>query len=115
MKSSWIGIGFSVHNVPSLSRTAIRSASGTNRSEPSSITWSTKSTIVRRVGVSAQEAKRESPAISAVLLPVADHVFQENSCGLRSARAAISTCTTDGRPDDSALSSVGRRSAGSST
>ena len=28
MKSSWTGIGFSVHSVPSLSNTAIRSAGG---------------------------------------------------------------------------------------
>ncbi len=29
MKSSWIGIGFSHHNVPSLSNTATRSSTGT--------------------------------------------------------------------------------------
>jgi hypothetical protein len=29
MKSAWIGIGFSHHNVPSLSKTATRSAAGT--------------------------------------------------------------------------------------
>ena len=34
MKSSWIGIGFSHHSVPSLSKTAMRSSTGTG-SEPS--------------------------------------------------------------------------------
>ena len=35
MKSSWIGIGFSHHSVPSLSNTAIRSSAGTfSRSDP---------------------------------------------------------------------------------
>ena len=31
MKSSWIGIGFSHHSVPSLSNTATRSSTGTAR------------------------------------------------------------------------------------
>ncbi len=35
MKSSWIGIGFSHHKVPSLSKVAIRSATGTQAAEPS--------------------------------------------------------------------------------
>jgi hypothetical protein len=35
MKSSWIGIGFSHHKVPSLSNTATRSSTGT-ASDPSS-------------------------------------------------------------------------------
>ncbi len=30
MKSSWMGIGFSHHSVPSLSKTATRSSGGTN-------------------------------------------------------------------------------------
>ena len=35
MKSSWIGMGFSHHNVPSLSKTATRSSDGTHPAEPS--------------------------------------------------------------------------------
>ena len=42
MKSSWIGIGFSHHSVPSLSNTAMRSSTGTG---PSRRTRATKSTI----------------------------------------------------------------------
>src|SRR5438874_2360900 len=44
MKSSWIGIGFSHHNVPSLSNTATRSSTGT-ASGPSPHTRPTNSTI----------------------------------------------------------------------
>ena len=40
MKSSWIGIGFSHHRVPSLSNTAMRSSGGTSLAA-----FSTKSTI----------------------------------------------------------------------
>ncbi len=40
MKSSWIGIGFSHHRVPSLSNTAMRSSGATSRA-----VFSTKSTI----------------------------------------------------------------------
>ena len=37
MKASWIGIGFSHHSVPSLSKTATRSSTGT-KSGPSVVT-----------------------------------------------------------------------------
>ena len=45
MKSSWMGIGFSHHRVPSLSNTATRSAAGTNSGDPSVVTRSTNSTM----------------------------------------------------------------------
>ena len=40
MNASWIGIGFSHHNVPSLSNVATRSSFGT-KSGPSSVTLAT--------------------------------------------------------------------------
>src|SRR5436305_1384711 len=43
MKSAWIGIGFSHHNVPSLSKTATRSAAGT----PADTVRSVNSSVVR--------------------------------------------------------------------
>ena len=43
MKSSWIGIGFSGHNVPSLSKTAIRSSTGTGFDPSAPVTRATKS------------------------------------------------------------------------
>jgi hypothetical protein len=45
MKPSSIGIGFSHQSVPSLSKTAIRSAGGTKSGPPSSVTRPMKSTI----------------------------------------------------------------------
>ena len=44
MKSSWMGIGFSHHRVPSLSNVAMRSDGGT-KCGPSSVTERTKSRI----------------------------------------------------------------------
>ena len=43
MKSSWIGMGFSHHSVPSLSKTATRAAGGSAWAELSLETLSTKS------------------------------------------------------------------------
>jgi hypothetical protein len=43
MKSSWMGIGFSHHSVPSLSNAATRSWGGTKSGEPSLVTRSTSS------------------------------------------------------------------------
>jgi hypothetical protein len=43
MKSSCTGIGFSVHSVPSLSNTAIRSAGGMYPSSPARLAAATKS------------------------------------------------------------------------
>src|SRR4051794_14130672 len=54
MKSSWIGIGFSDHSVPSLSNTARRSSTGTGGDPSRPQTRSTNATIARRVGVSRQ-------------------------------------------------------------
>ena len=45
MKSSWIGIGFSHHNVPSLSKTATRSSTGTVADPSAPQVRSTNSTI----------------------------------------------------------------------
>ena len=47
MKSSWIGIGFSHHSVPSLSNTATRGSGAP----------ATNSSIVARVAVSFQDAR----------------------------------------------------------
>jgi hypothetical protein len=52
MKSAWIGIGFSHHNVPSLSNTATRSQPGT----PAATVPSTNSTTTRRAAPSFQLA-----------------------------------------------------------
>ena len=54
MKSSWIGIGFSHHSVPSLSNTATRSSTGT------AADLSTNSTIVCLVGPSCQLSSNSS-------------------------------------------------------
>src|SRR5450631_753914 len=50
MKSAWIGIGFSHHNVPSLSNTATRSSTGTS----SDTVRSTNSTTARCAAPSCQ-------------------------------------------------------------
>ena len=54
MKSSWIGIGFSHHKVPSLSKTATRSSTGTAADPSSPQLRSTNSTIACLVGPSRQ-------------------------------------------------------------
>ena len=50
MKSSWIGIGFSHHSVPSLSKTATRSSTGTGVTHPGRLPArrSRRSPVVRR-------------------------------------------------------------------
>ena len=61
MKSSWIGIGFSHHRVPSLSNTATRSSTGTAADPPSPDARSTKSMMACLVGPSPiGEADRRS-------------------------------------------------------
>ena len=60
MKSSWIGIGFSHHNVPSLSNTATRSSTGTATDPSSPHTRSTNATIASLVGPSFQLDNRSS-------------------------------------------------------
>src|SRR5262249_18595744 len=66
MKSAWIGIGFSHHNVPSLSNTATRSLPGT----PAATVPSTNSTTARRAGPSLQLASIPGiPLTLAVLSP----------------------------------------------
>src|SRR5215207_2312413 len=52
MKSSWIGIGFSHHSVPSLSNTAMRSSTGTACDPCSPQTRRTKSTMASFEGLS---------------------------------------------------------------
>jgi hypothetical protein len=54
MKSSWIGIGFSHHKVPSLSKTATRSSIGTVADPSAPQIRSTNSTIACLVGPSRQ-------------------------------------------------------------
>src|SRR6476469_1900621 len=65
MKSSWIGIGFSHHRVPSLSNTATRSSTGT-ASAPSQVR-ATKSTIACFAAPSRQAASAvgfDEPTVS---------------------------------------------------
>ena len=62
MKSSWIGIGFSHHRVPSLSNTATRSSIGTAGDPSSPLVRRTKSTIACFVGPS-RHVERESSAM----------------------------------------------------
>ena len=62
VKSSWMGIGFSLHSVPSLSNTATRSAGGTKPGEPSLLAACTNATIARRAGVSFQDSSKVSSA-----------------------------------------------------
>src|SRR6185295_18638884 len=52
----WIGIGFSHHSVPSLSKNAMRAAGGTKSLLPFFVTRATKSSIADFVAVSFQEA-----------------------------------------------------------
>jgi hypothetical protein len=54
MKSSWIGIGYSHHSVPSLSNTAKRSSTGTGTDPSPPLTRATNSTIACFAGPSRQ-------------------------------------------------------------
>ena len=65
MKSSWIGMGFSHHSVPSLSNTATRSSTGTATDPSSPHVRRTKSQIARLVGVSRH--LESNPSVTAVL------------------------------------------------
>ncbi len=56
MKSSWTGIGFSHHSVPSLSNTATRSATGTGSAPSAPQTCSTKPITASRAAPSCQLA-----------------------------------------------------------
>src|SRR4051794_1565810 len=60
-KSAWMYVGRSHHSVPSLSKTATRSAGGTKSAPPSSVTRSTNPTIASRVGDS-----RHVPSVAAM-------------------------------------------------
>src|SRR4051794_40279879 len=77
MKSSWIGIGFSHHSVPSLSNTATRSSAGT----PSAMVCSTNSTIVLR----ATPSRHLDSAVMAVLPPSSGSVPTQRRVGCRRA------------------------------
>ncbi|SIT55515.1 hypothetical protein BQ8794_220080 [Mesorhizobium prunaredense] len=63
-KASWTYIGCSIHSVPSLSNTAMRSGSGTKSGEPSLLTLSTNSTIAAFGAVSFQEGNGSDWAIA---------------------------------------------------
>src|SRR4051794_41373974 len=54
MKSSWMGIGFSHHSVPSLSNTATRCSTGTGGEPSAPVTRATKSTTACRAGPARQ-------------------------------------------------------------
>ena len=56
MKSSWIGIGFSHHSVPSLSNTATRSSTGTGSVPSAPRTRSTNAITASRAAPSCQLA-----------------------------------------------------------
>src|SRR3954447_1376084 len=56
MKSIWIGTGFSHHSVPSLSKTATRSSTGTGSDPSSPLVFPTNSRIACFVGPSRQLA-----------------------------------------------------------
>jgi hypothetical protein len=61
-KASWKDIGCSDHRVPSLSKTAIRSATGTKSGLPSDATRFTKSTIARFDATSFHDASGSAAA-----------------------------------------------------
>src|SRR4051794_27398003 len=74
MKSSWIGIGFSHHNVPSLSNTATRSSGGTGWDPSSPHVRATKSTSACLVAPSRQLASSVSVTLQpSGALAGADH------------------------------------------
>jgi hypothetical protein len=54
MKSSWMGMGFSHHRVPSLSKTATRSSGGTASLPPGEVTDSTKARMACLLAPSRQ-------------------------------------------------------------
>jgi hypothetical protein len=62
MKSSWIGIGFSHHSVPSLSNTATRSSVGTDAAR------ATNSTMACLAGPSLQLESVLTPDTTSMLL-----------------------------------------------
>src|ERR1700674_1143308 len=61
MNASWKGIGCSLHRVPSLSKTAIRSSGLTNWGSPVVLTSRTKFIKLCFVGLSFQEGSGVSP------------------------------------------------------
>src|SRR4051794_8767636 len=61
MKSSWIGIGFSHHSVPSLSNTATRSSTGTGAEPSAPVTRATNPAIARFAGPSRQLPSSGAP------------------------------------------------------
>src|SRR5689334_19289853 len=78
MKSSWMGMGFSVHSVPSLSKTAMRSFGGTKPGSPSRVAAATKSRIVRVVAVSRHDAR---PVSVVELIAVGGHRPEHEAVG----------------------------------
>ena len=68
MKSSWIGIGFSHHNVPSLSNTATRSSTGTAADPSAPQTRATNATIACLAAPSRQPVN--PPTTPTAPLPV---------------------------------------------
>jgi hypothetical protein len=66
LKSSWIGIGFSHHRVPSLSNVATRCSSGIEPGPLAELAASTNCVIAWRVGVSFQDGSGSPDAIVSV-------------------------------------------------
>jgi hypothetical protein len=57
-------MGFSAHKVPSLSKVAIRSDSGTRSGDPSRVTRSTNATIARFDATSLHEGSGSAAAVT---------------------------------------------------
>src|SRR5215216_7533635 len=94
MKSSWMGIGFSHHSVPSLSNTATRSAGGTWSSPPGVVTRSTNSMIAARAmpSVHKSRAAMSLPSLAALgerVLELGDHLVDREAGRLLARREVL--------------------------
>ena len=103
--ATWNGTGASVHSVPSLSNTAMGSASATKSAVSGVVTRSTKSTIDCLAGVSFQD---ESGSVAAAVSgsdvhPVTDQAGHQNRRD-GSHRSRLLCCQHRGRPEDTWVS-----------
>src|SRR5215218_10825723 len=94
MKSSWMGIGFSHHRVPSLSNTATRSADGTWSSPPGVVTRSTNSMIAARAAPAVHESRAPMslPSLAARserVLELGDHLVDGEAGRLLAGREVL--------------------------
>ena len=88
---NWNGTGFSDHNVPSLSKVAIRSAGGTKSGPPSFVTLPTNSTIAFFEPESFHEGSGSAAGCAGVVAAGAgvDPVPQANVKAMTSSSPAI--------------------------